>query len=114
MNAALFEMDSWLGHQKYIFEGEDASEILSKFERIQDLSCLVRMGRSEEGKKGQKQLDKLEEILEKHYSGELTMDDLKTFDIKISLGAMNCSGIAEGDDEIEAMKSNNPDASCND
>ena len=114
MNAGLFEMDSWLGHQKYIFKGEDASDILSKFERIRDLSCLVRMGRANEGKKGQKQLDKLEKILEKYYSGDLTMDDLKDFDIKISLGAMKCSDIAIGEDEIEVMKNNNQDATCND
>lgn len=34
MNAALFEMDSWLGHQKYIFKGNSASAILAQFEQI--------------------------------------------------------------------------------
>jgi len=110
MNAALFEMDSWLGHQKYIFKGETASDILAKFEQIQDLSCLVWMGREREGKKGQKQLDKLEAMLEKYESGELTMQDLQDFDVTISIGAMKCSGIAETDEAVEKLIANNPDA----
>lgn len=110
MKAALFELDSWLGHQKYIFKGENASEILAKFERIQDLSCLVRMGRGNEGKKGQKQLDALEEMLEKYYSGELTMQDLQAFDVTIGIGGMKCSGIAETDEAVEKLIADNPDA----
>lgn len=110
MNAALFEMDSWLGHQKYIFKGTCASTILSQFERVQDLSCLVRMGRGSEGKKGQKQLDRLEELLKKHYSGDLTMQDLLDFDVMLSIGAMKCTGIAETDEEIEKLIADNPDA----
>ena len=41
-----------------------ASELLSEFEQVQDLGCLVRMGRGQENKKGQKELDKLEAILD--------------------------------------------------
>jgi len=114
MKAALFEMDSWLGHQKYIFKGEDASEIFSEFERIQNLSCLVRMGRANEDEEGQQQLDVLENMLEKYCSGELTMQDLKEFDVEISLGDMKCSGIAETDEELETLQNDNPDATCSD
>ena len=110
MYAALFELESWLGLQKYIFEGESASEIFNKFERVQDLSCLVRMGRGEEGKRGQKQLDKLEAMLEKYYSGELEMADLAAFNIKISLGAMACTAVAEGEEAIAKLKADHPDA----
>lgn len=110
MKAALFEPDSWRGHQKYIFKGESASDILAKFEQIQDLSCLVLMGRDHEGKKGQKQFDALEKMLDKYYSGELTMQDLQSFDVKISIGAMKCSGIAESDEAVEKLIADNPDA----
>ncbi len=50
-------------------------------------------------------------MLDKHYSGELTMQDLHTFDVKISIGAMKCSGIAETDEAVDALIKNNPDAS---
>ena len=66
MYAALFEMTSWMGCQQYIFKGNTASDLLSEFERVQDLGCLVRMGRGQENKKGQKFLSvckAIEEIL---------------------------------------------------
>ena len=110
MKAAIIEMDSWLGHQVYLFTGENASEILNKFERIQDPSCLLQMGRMREGKKGQKQLDTLEAMLGKYYSGEISMQDLQSFDIKMSIGAMKCSGIAENDSVLELLKQVHPEA----
>lgn len=110
MYAALFEMDSWLGHQQYIFEGKCASELLIKFEQIQDLSCLVMMGRGEEGAAGQKALDKLEDILNKHYSGKLTTEDLQTLDIKISLGTIKCASIVEGEEAIKTLREAHPSA----
>lgn len=77
---------------------------------MQDLSCLVRIGRGAEGKKGQKELDKLEDTLEKNYSGDLDMADLAAFDVSISLGTIKCSAIAEGEEGIRQLKENNPDA----
>lgn len=110
MFAALFEMTSWMGCQQYIFKGNTASNLLSEFERVQDLGCLVRMGRSQENKKGQKELDKLEAILEKYYDGSLTTDDLLTLDIAISLGTIKCVCIEEGDDAAEKLKKQYPGA----
>lgn len=111
MVAAVIEMNSWIGQQQYFFEGEKASDILFAFESVQDLSCLVRMGRMEEGTaEGQKALDTLEVILEKYYDGELTMHDLKEMDIKISIGAIKCLAIAEDEKTITELKTNYPNA----
>lgn len=110
MYAALFEMASWMGCYQYILEGNSASDLLSEFEQVQDLGCLIRMGRSQESKKGQKELDKLEAILNKYYDGSLTADDLLTIDIAISLGTIKCVCIEEGDDAVETLKAQYPSA----
>lgn len=110
MYAAVFEMSSWMGPEQHIVRGSSAAELLYEFEEIQHLGCLVRMGRSEEGAEGQKMLDKLEEILNKRDSGDLTNEDLLTLDIKISLGTIKCVEIAEGDAAAEQLKVKYPNA----
>ena len=45
---AVIEMTSWMGTHQHIVRGDSASELLSEFEEIQSLNCLVRMGRMEE------------------------------------------------------------------
>lgn len=110
MYAALFEMTSWMGNRQYIFKGNSATVLLSEFEAIQDLGCLVRMGRGQEDTKGQKELDKLEAILDKYYDGTLTPDDLLTLDISISLGTIKCVCIEEGADAADKLKAQYPTA----
>ena len=110
MYAALFEMTSWFGLEQFVFTGGSAAELLTEFEEIQSLGCLVRMGRERENAKGQKMLDKLEDILNKRESGVLTNEDLLTLDIDISLGTIKCVEIAEGDDAVEQLKAKYPKA----
>ena len=111
MFAALFEMESWLGTEQYIFEGDSASEMLSKFEAIQDLGCLVRMGRREErSATGKQSINDLEALLDKHYSGTLTNNDLLGLDIKISIGSIKCVAILDGDDAADKLKVEYPKA----
>ena len=111
MYASLFEIKSWLGTDQYIFEGESASEMLSQFENVQSLECLVEMGRSHErSKSGKQAIDDLEKMLEKHYSDELEIEDLLKFDIKISLGEMRCITVVEGDDAIAQLRAEYPKA----
>lgn len=110
MYAALFEMSSWMGLDQHIVCGSSAADLLYEFEEVQSLSCLVRMGRSEEGPEGQKMLDKLEEILRKRSNGDLTNEDLLTLDIEISLGTIKCVEIAEGADADEQLKAKYPQA----
>ena len=112
MYAALFEMSSWMGLEKYIFQGMDASDLLEEFEDVQSLHCLVRMGRSEEGPEGQKALDVIEDILDKRDSGDLTVEDLLKLDVKTSLGTIKCCKVQEGDDAFEQLKAEYPEASA--
>lgn len=111
MYAALFEMTSWMGTEQHIFTGNSASEMLSKFEDVQSLDCLVRMGRREErSAAGKKAINDLESLLDKHYSGALTNEDLLSLDIKISLGTIKCVVILEGDDAADKLKAEYPKA----
>ena len=110
MYAALFEMKSWMGLQQYIFKGKSASALLNAFEDVQDLSCLVMMGRAEEDAEGQKMLDKLEEIINKRAARKLKIEDLLSLDIKISIGAFKCVEIAEGDNAVAELKEKYPKA----
>lgn len=107
---AVFEMTSWLGVTQHIVKGDDASELLTNFEDIQSLHCLIRHGRYEEDENGQKELDKLEEILDKRDSGELTIEELKKMDINLSLGYIKCIAIFEGEGAEERIKSVFPNA----
>lgn len=110
MYAALFEISGFMGLQQYIFEGGNPCSLLAQFEEVQDLSCLVRMGRMNEGKRGQKALDQLEELLDRYYAGELTMEELQKVEIKISIGAFRCVKVVEGDEAIAALRAEYPDA----
>ena len=103
MFAGIFEIDSWMGTERHYFEGESPSDLIDQLEHVQDLSCLVRMGRMEEDKKGQKQIDKLEAFLDKYYSNGLTVEDLRNFNIKISIGWIRCAKVAEGEKAVEEL-----------
>ena len=105
--AAVFEVTSWLTEQ-YLIKGDDAFEILSAFEDIQSLSCLVRMGRREEDVEGQKQLDKIEALLDKKDCGELNIDDLKTMDYTLSLGDIRCLDVLEGESAEAVLREKYP------
>ena len=110
MYAALFEMKSWMGCEQHICAGNNACEVLETFFQVQDLYCLVQMGRAHENAAGQKALDRIEALLEKHDNGELTLDDLRSFDVKISLGGIRCACVEEGHDAIGRLREQYPSA----
>ena len=93
-----------LGWIKKWFEGNDPCEILRQVEEYQDFDCLLRMGRMEETKKGQKELSILEAFLDKYYDGTLTMEDIKKLNVHLSIGDIACHGIAETEEGIAALK----------
>lgn len=84
-----------LGWDVRDFEGDDACEIMDAASNFQDFGCLLRMGRMNEGKKGQKELDKLEAFLDKYHEGTLTIEDLKSLDVKLSIGEIVCNSVTE-------------------
>ena len=98
--AALIEI-GWI---KKCFEADDPCGIIHKVEDVQDFGCLLRMGRMEEGKKGQKELSKLEAFLDKYYDNSLTLEDIKDLNVHLSIGDIVCHGVAETEDQIEALK----------
>ena len=104
MYAALFEIKSWLGLETHVFEGNTAVDILRELESIQNLDCLLEMGRIQEGEKGQRQLDKLEALLEKYCSKELTLSDLDGFELSLSVGDFRCVAVAEDEDAVLQLK----------
>ena len=110
MKAALFEVDSWAGHEVYIIEGDTASDILVKFAQLQELDSLISFGRDLGSRTDQKPLDVLEKLLDKCYSGRLTMRELKYLHVNVSAGEVKCSGIAETDEEVDKLYDDNPDA----
>ena len=96
-----------LGWMTECFEADDPCGIMREAERVQDFRCLLQMGRMQEDKNGQKELSKLEDFLEKYYGGSLTMDDIKTLDIHLSIANITCLGVANSEAEIEALKAAN-------
>ena len=98
--AALIE----LGWMKRWFEAEDACGIVDEVGKVQSFSCILMMGRANEGKAGQKQLDKLEKFLEKYRNGTLTMKDIEKLNIHLACGDIVCYMIAEGEEMVEALK----------
>lgn len=93
-----------IGWMTECIEGDSPYAIIRGVERVQDFDCLLRMGRMEEGKKGQQELTKLEAFLEKYQDGTLTMEDISNLDIKLSIGTIKCFGIAENEEEIAKLK----------
>jgi hypothetical protein len=66
--------------------------------------------RQERSAAGKKAIKELEALLDKHYEGVLTDADLLSLDIKISLGAIKCSAIVEGEDAIAELRTAHPKA----
>lgn len=109
--AAVIEIDSgWLGRDQYLFKGASPKKIMQKFESVQDIPCLIQMGRSQEGPAGQQSLDHLEALYSKYQNSKFTMDDLALLNVSVSIGSIVCLGTATGDEEISVLKTRYPNA----
>ena len=93
-----------IGWVKKCFESDDPYGIIREVEEIQDFGCLLRMGRMEENKKGQKELDKLEAFLNKYHEGTLTIEDIQHLNIRLSIANIKCHQIAKTAEEVKALK----------
>lgn len=110
MYAAVFEMVSWMGTNVYFYSGKTPDDLIRQFERVQDLDCLVFMGREEEDSKGQKEIDRIEAFMEKHHARTLTINDVKEFAFTLSIGSFRCIDVAEGKEAVDALKAAHPEA----
>lgn len=110
MYGAIFEMECWMGRLHFFTKGKTAGSLLTQFGHEQNLECLLSNGRYQEDKKGQLELDKLEALLKKHRSRKLTVDDLRGFSIKISLGTIKCLELVDGEEAVTALKEKYPRA----
>ena len=110
MYAAVFEMDSMFGKMQYFFKGRTPRVVMIEFEDVQSLDCLIQHGRYEEDADGQLALDRLEEIYNKYSDGTITMDDIASINVKISIGAIKCLAVAEGKEAVASLKEQYPKA----
>ena len=110
MYTASFQISGWAGPQVYILSGETLQDVAEALNNVQDLSCLVMMGQMERKKKDAAALKKLSAFLDKYYAGSIQEEDLKTFDIKLSVGSFKCLDLLQSENAVDELKKEYPDA----
>ena len=90
MYAATFKTENGYIDRVYTIEGATLEKIISRFQAIQDLDSLVRMGRIMGDPTDGPALDRLEKFLEKFYAGKITLEDLRNFTVSLSGGSITC------------------------
>ena len=109
MYAAVLEVHG-MYRDKRIYKGRGLGEIISKFNKVQDLSCLYNMARSMGTDNDAEEAKKLGTLLDKWGRRKLTIDDLKDFEVNLSIGSIRCYDVLEGDDAYDILKERYPDA----
>ena len=84
-----------LGWVNKWFEAETPSDIFRQVEQYQDFDCLIMMGNAHETAAGQKELAKIEKVVEKYRSNTLMATDLKTLNAHLSIGNFICHELEE-------------------
>lgn len=107
--AALFSMSGWAGRERCICTGDNAVNVLFRFMQKQDLFCLLQMGRAMDSQSAQKDLDKIECLLNAYQEETLEMKDLRTLDVYLQSGSISCDAIAETDEDVEKLIASYPD-----
>ncbi len=95
MYVATFRTDNGYIEHVYTIEGATLEKIVSRFQAVQDLDCLVRMGRLMGDTEDEKALDALENFLIKFYAGKLHIEDLQNFEVNLSEGSIKCLKVEE-------------------
>ena len=97
-----------VGEDKYIFEGDDPWEVFRGLTKVQDIPCLINMGRVYEDEAFQPQLEELNDVYykwsEHPNEGPFTIDDFKNLTVILSIGSIICLGTAETYDAVEALR----------
>ena len=89
--SAVFE----IGWMTVNAEGETPDDLVRKIEEAQDLQCLVQMAGAMGTKKDKQEIQKLIAFLDKYGAGELTIEDVKNLDLKLSVGSLKCKSLNE-------------------
>ncbi len=76
-------------------EGDSMSDLIREVEKAQDLQCLAQMAGMMGTKKDKQEIRKLIDFLEKNNSNELTVDDVRNLDVKLSVGSLKCESLTE-------------------
>ena len=95
MKAALFEIKSWLGPERYLVKARSAGGLIKELQEYQNLECLVMMGDDDD----LDELTKLDAIIRKSKCYKLTLEEIAQMDIHLSIGDIKCLGVADDDDE---------------
>ena len=88
----------------FFFRGVNVNDLVSQFNEVQDLPCLVETGESLGTKKDKMVLKQLESFLSKYYEGSLEMTDLKKFSIKLSIGYIGVRAVAKNPEEVQMLE----------
>ncbi len=104
MVAAIFYTKTSARSREYFFKGDSPGILLAQFNNVQDLECMSRMGCCCGSKGDQSELEKLDAFLDKFRNDELTMEDLKDFSLKLSIGKIGVKAIAVNDEEIQKLE----------
>ena len=99
--AAIIEMNSMYGLQKFFFQGESAEDIIGGMTKYQDLYCLCRMAKNMGTEEDAEVAERLEDFL---YDYEI--EDFDKFDFPLSIGRIRCLGWAKGENNCALLKSN--------
>ena len=76
-------------------DGDSPSELVKSIENAQDLQCLVQMASVMGTKKDKQEIHKLIDFLVKYGNDELTIEDIRNLDVKLSVGALKCESLQE-------------------
>ena len=100
MKAALFEIKSWIGTERYLIKARSVRGLLTGLQKHQNLECLVMYGDEEDAD----ELAKLSTILKAAKRSALTLEQLAQMDVHLSIGDIKCVGVADDDDEEGAAR----------
>lgn len=76
-------------------EAENPKDLVKEIEKAQDLQCLVQMSTMMGTKKDKQEIKKLIRFIEKNNDNELTIEDIRNLDVKLSVGTLRCDSLNE-------------------
>ena len=79
-----------MGIDNFTVEGNNRYELMREIEEHQDLDCHLSMARNVEIASKQKEVDKLDDFMDRYYCIGITVEDIRNIDINFSIGRLKC------------------------